>query len=120
MYKGIVARFNDKIFLFFLRSNGEITDGIGISDRDQVYSKLTSSQIACVQVETKDGTKNKDLEEILVEDNWDDIFLSIQDKMWVTVTDDETQEELSVEEVAEKGDLIKIITCLFNDKEIYP
>ena len=127
-YDGVVIRMRkseDKLFLFLLNpDNNELMDGINISEHD-CYKDLRDTQLMVVDVVFKDGSEELekvDLEEFIYGETYGryDTFLYIQDKTLYSIGENcsENEENLvSLESIAEKGDLGKVaINCINKSK----
>lgn len=120
-YDGAVIRMNkreDKLFLFLLDPDtDELKDGINISEH-AAYKDMKNSQLMVVEVVFKDGTEEidrVDLDEFIYGDSYGkyDTFIFIQDKTLFSIGEsikkDLDPELVSLETIAEKGDLGNIV-----------
>jgi hypothetical protein len=128
-YDGAVIRMNkrkDELFLFLLDPDtNELKDGINISEH-AAYKDMNNSQIMVVEVLFKDGTEEiekVDLDEFIYGDSYGkyNTFIFIQDKTLFSIgegiKEDLDPELVSLEVIAEKGDLGNIVReCIEKSK----
>lgn len=126
-YDGAVIKMKkrNKLFLFLIDpESGELQDGINISGHKN-YDNLSDSQLMIVNVIFKDGNEELDtidLDEFIYGDKYGkyDTFLFIHDIVLYSIGYNENDDEpieMSLETIAEKGDLSKVVLdCIKNSK----
>lgn len=114
-YRGLVVKDeNEKCLLFFEIQKGKISDGLPITDSQDIYKFLNEKQISLCTIQFCDGTEPKSFEYFK---DLRDIFFRIKDITVLSLINEEKPEKTALEAIKEDGH--EIAEHLFSDNEIY-
>lgn len=93
-YYGVMIRLESNNYLFILRENGLLTNGISVSGKYVSYESLLPEQLALVHCKLYDGTELMNLEKILETNDFENIFFKLLKLGVITAMDGETPMEV--------------------------
>jgi hypothetical protein len=107
-YKGVVVLMDNNFYLFIEKDNGQPTDGISISNTNNIYDYLKRTQIQMVSVLLLDGTEPMELEDVLQNrPKFEDIFFKIKDYDLITIGD-ANLEEIKISDLFTNNDFVGV------------
>lgn len=112
-YNGAIARINGNNYIFILRENELITDGICVDGPSETYDNLKEEEFALVFVQLYDGTELMNLEKILIDNNFNEIFFKMVKIGNITVMDGENP--MTVSKLIELEQIENFIYKVFAD-----